>query len=388
MRLRTCSSPSNVHGSRTACALMVMPRSRSISILSRYCARMCRESTSPVRSSIRSANVDLPWSMWAMMQKFRMRDGSVDTHHGRMTGPAATGVRVAYDALPPPVRDWVDTTLASPVVQAQTQPGGFSPGVAARLVCADGSRAFVKAVSADTNPHSPTLHRREIEVLQLLPADLPVPRLIAAYDEPPWVTLLIEDVDGQQPRLPWDDSELDRVLPLGRTVNGVTDVRVGSVGERLAEWAGGTKLAAGDGPADPWARQHLDRLVALEQTVEQATAGEHLLHVDFRADNVLLGAGRDWLVDWPWARAGAPWVDVVLGAPCIALQGGPNPDDLLQRAGVSAEAEAVNAVAAAFAGVMVYLSVQPPPPGIPTVREFQAAQGRIAMDWLRTRTRW
>src|SRR5436309_2311290 len=184
IRLRTCSLPSNVHGNRTACALIVMPRSRSISILSRYCARMCRLSTSPVRSSIRSANVDLPWSMWAMMQKFRMRDGSVDTHHGRMsapsTGPAAAGVRVAYDALPPAVRDWVETALASPVVQAQTQPGGFSPGVAARLECADGTRAFVKAVSADTNPHSPTLHRREIEVLQLLPADLPVPRLLAA----------------------------------------------------------------------------------------------------------------------------------------------------------------------------------------------------------------
>ncbi|HMC71500.1 MAG TPA: hypothetical protein VKJ07_20250, partial [Mycobacteriales bacterium] len=129
-----------------------------------------------------------------------------------MTGPAAAGVRVAYDALPPTVRGWVDDALGSPVTQARTQHGGFSPGVAARLECVDGTRAFVKAVSADTNPHSPTLHRREIEVLQLLPAHLPVPRLLAAYDEPPWVALLIEDVDGQQPRLPWDDSELDRVL--------------------------------------------------------------------------------------------------------------------------------------------------------------------------------
>src|SRR3954453_18007488 len=237
MRLRTCSSPSNVHGSRTACALMVMPRSRSMSILSRYCARMFRLSTRPVRSSIRSANVDLPWSMWAMMQKFRMRAGSVDTHHGRMsaapTGPAAAGVRVAYDALPPAVRNWVETTLGSSVVQAETQPGGFSPGVAARLVCADGSRAFVKAVSAEVNPDSPTLHRREIEVLRALPADLPVPRLRAAYDETPWVVLLIDDVDGEQPRLPWDDADLERVLALARTVNAVTGVALGSIGERL-----------------------------------------------------------------------------------------------------------------------------------------------------------
>jgi hypothetical protein len=303
-------------------------------------------------------------------------------------GPAAAGVRVAYDALPPSVRGWVDTTLGSPVVQARTQPGGFSPGVAARLVCADGNRAFVKAVSADTNPDSPKLHRREIEVLGLLPADLPVPRLLAAYDERPWVALLIEDADGAQPRLPWQDGELDRVLALARTVNAVTGVDLGSIGERLAEWAGWTKLAAGPGPADPWAREHLDRLVVLEQSVVDAAAGNHLLHVDFRADNILLGSNLDWLVDWPWARVGAPWVDLVLGAPCIELQGGPPPDELLRRAQVDADAEAVTAVVAAFAGLMVHSSGQPPPPGIPTVREFQAVQGRIALDWLRARTRW
>ena len=53
--------------------LMVMPRSRSRSIESRYCARMSRASTAPVSSSMRSASVDLPWSMWAMIERLRMR---------------------------------------------------------------------------------------------------------------------------------------------------------------------------------------------------------------------------------------------------------------------------------------------------------------------------
>ena len=56
---------------------MVMPRSRSMSIRSRYCGRAARASTTPVSCSIRSASVDLPWSMCAMMQKFRMRSGAV-----------------------------------------------------------------------------------------------------------------------------------------------------------------------------------------------------------------------------------------------------------------------------------------------------------------------
>ncbi|COW75084.1 Uncharacterised protein [Mycobacterium tuberculosis] len=64
-------------GSRTFWALMVMPRSRSMSIRSKYWARIERSSTTPVSCSIRSANVDLPWSMWAMMQKFLICAGAV-----------------------------------------------------------------------------------------------------------------------------------------------------------------------------------------------------------------------------------------------------------------------------------------------------------------------
>ena len=52
--------PPTLHGSRTFWALMVMPRSRSMSIRSRYCARIERSSTTPVNCSIRSASVDLP----------------------------------------------------------------------------------------------------------------------------------------------------------------------------------------------------------------------------------------------------------------------------------------------------------------------------------------
>src|SRR4051794_40769870 len=70
-------SPPDSHGMRTAWLLIVMPRSRSMSIRSRYCARMSRSETTPVICSIRSASVDLPWSMWAMMQKLRIAAGSV-----------------------------------------------------------------------------------------------------------------------------------------------------------------------------------------------------------------------------------------------------------------------------------------------------------------------
>ena len=49
-----------------------MPRSRSMSMRSRYWSRFSRSDTSPVISRMRSASVDLPWSIWAMMLKLRI----------------------------------------------------------------------------------------------------------------------------------------------------------------------------------------------------------------------------------------------------------------------------------------------------------------------------
>src|SRR3954452_13987084 len=56
---------------------MVMPRSRSRSMESRYWARMSRASTAPVSSRIRSDSVVLPWSMWLMMERLRIRSRAI-----------------------------------------------------------------------------------------------------------------------------------------------------------------------------------------------------------------------------------------------------------------------------------------------------------------------
>ncbi len=111
-------------------------------------------------------------------------------------GPRAVGRRAPYAAIPAHVRDWVEATLGSPVVATAEQVGGFSPGCATRLGCADGTRAFVKAVGADLNPHSPTLFRREALALTLLGSHPLWADLLASYDEDGWVALLLEDVDG------------------------------------------------------------------------------------------------------------------------------------------------------------------------------------------------
>jgi len=197
-----------------------------------------------------------------------------------VSAPPAEGARVAWQDVPLPVRGAIERVCGAPVIEARTQPGGFSPGVAARVRCADGTRCFVKAASAELNPDAPRLHRREARVLAELDS------LIAAGHLP-------------VPRL-WGTAELG-----------------------------------------PW---------------------------------------------WPSACRGAAVVDLVFFAPSVAMQGGPEPAALLarSRAGRGASREALAAIVCALAGYFTERSLQPPPPGLPTVRRFQAAQGEVTRRWLAT----
>ncbi|CAN5741538.1 hypothetical protein BH24ACT4_BH24ACT4_04790 [soil metagenome] len=92
------------------------------------------------------------------------------------------------------------------------------------------------------------------------------------------------------------------------------------------------------------------------------------------------------LVDWPWAARGHPLLDLVAATPALAMQGGPSPADLLARTAVGRQAEAdrLTPLVTAVAGMFLERSRQPPPPGLPTLRAFQAAQAEVALEWLRT----
>jgi aminoglycoside phosphotransferase (APT) family kinase protein len=141
---------------------------------------------------------------------------------------------------------------------------------------------------------------------------------------------------------------------------------------------------------DTWARRHLVDLAALETGWEAAAEGPTLVHADLRADNVLLTADRVVVVDWPWACLAAPWFDLVAMLPSVRMQGGPAPETLFADHPVARTADpgAVTAVLAALAGFFVQRSRQPSPPGLPTLRAFQAGQGRTALAWLKVRTTW
>ena len=311
--------------------------------------------------------------------------------------PPAAGVRVAFEALPADLRDEIDARWGSPVVAATSQDGGFSPGVAARLTLADGRHGFVKAVHPSANPQAPELHRREGAVVAAMPVDVPVPRWRWTIDRGAdrWVVLAFDDVGGRQPAVPWRPDELDAVMAAlealaDRLTPSPLDADwLGAAGALMADvdrsWS--TIRGRDADRLDAWTRRHLDELARLERDVVGAAAGSTLLHQDLRADNLLLTDDGVKVVDWPHARVGQPWIDLLWFAPSVAMQGGPDPETLLRRFGpaMGADPAAVDAVLAAIAGFFTLGSLLPDPPGLPTLRAFQAAQGDIARRWLAER---
>jgi aminoglycoside phosphotransferase (APT) family kinase protein len=312
-----------------------------------------------------------------------------------VTFPPAEGRRLEWAELPQHVRDAVEQRLGAPVVDARSQPGGFSPGVAARLTCASGSRAFVKAVSGAQNPESPAMHRREARIAAALPRSAPAPELLWTFDDGDWVVLGFEDLDGTTPELPWRRDELDRVLA------AVHDMAVAMTPSPIALEPASTELAAlftgwrslacdtashGD---QPWIT-HLDELIELEAAAPQVTEGDSLVHLDVRADNIVLTDDAVYIVDWPWAAMGAAWIDLAAMLPSVAMQGGPDPETIWRTHPVQrgVPSDDVDAFVAGLAGFFAHASTQAPTPGLPTLRAFQAAHATTAYAWLATRRRW
>jgi aminoglycoside phosphotransferase (APT) family kinase protein len=302
---------------------------------------------------------------------------------------------VAWEDVPAPVRSAIEHECGSPVVTARTQPSGFSPGVAARVVCADQARYFVKAASGKVNADTLRLHRQEGEILAALEPlivarHLPIPRLRAVVERDLWTALILEDVDGRHPAEPWQAGDLARVVAaldqLGEALSP-SPISVPSVSDKFAaDFTGWRTLAQspGQNDLDSWSRAHLDDLAALEATWAAHAAGDTLLHADVRADNMLLTEDRVVVVDWPHACLGAPFVDLVFFAPSVAMQDGPDLADLLALSSASRDVDprSLAAVVCALAGYFTHRSLQPAPAGLPTVRAFQAAQGVIARRWL------
>ncbi|WP_182523755.1 hypothetical protein [Nocardioides dongkuii] len=305
--------------------------------------------------------------------------------HGR------TARRLEWAHLPPHVRALVERECGSPVVAATSQGGGYTPGFASVLECADGSRHFVKAASVLAQRSFALSYREEARKLAALPPEAPAPRLLWLHDREDWVVLGIEHVDGGTPPRPWRPADLEAAAAvLERMVPVLTpppaELELDPLAEDLADWPAAWDHLRATRPDLP----HLDEAAGLAAGFAAVTAGDTLVHTDVRDDNLLLAAdGRVLLCDWNWPAVGAPWLDTVMLM--IGPRGdGLDVDALLARLPLTRDVprEHVDVLLALLVGYFWRQADERVPPTSPYLRDFQRWQGDVVWDWLAERRGW
>jgi hypothetical protein len=301
-----------------------------------------------------------------------------------------TAQRLEWRFLPRPLRELVEERCGSPVVDAESQTRGFTPGFASVLTCEDGSRHFVKAASARAQSVFADAYRQEARKLAALPVAAPAPRLLWVEDSD-WVALGIEYVEARQPARPWQQDELDRCLD---ELESAADVLTPAPDELVldtfeTEFAPFVEL---------WEHLlahrsdlvHAPEAAALAAGFAEVTRGDTIVHSDLRDDNVLLEAsGRTLFCDWNWPVVGARWLDSLL------LLIGPRGDGIDVEAVIATRpllrdvsAEAIDRTLALVTGYFLKTAEDPVPATSPHIRDFQRWQGEVCWEWLGERRGW
>jgi Phosphotransferase enzyme family len=300
--------------------------------------------------------------------------------------------RLRWAQLPAAVQRRIEDLVGGPVVAAENCAGGFSPGLAARLRLAGGGRAFVKAVDSWQWPTQAPMHRSEARVATVLPPGLPAPRFIGSHDDGRWVILAFECVEGAEPPRPWRHDDLERVVAAAGQLGQADASGLASLPRaesRLGGWSGlaadNTRLARLAARV-PWAAGRLPMLIALEEAGMAAAQGNSLMHSDMYAHNILLTADRVLFVDWPWARLGAPGVDLVILL-ASAAGDGIDPEPFLAASPLTAGVSpaVINGLLAAHAGFCMGGGLWPPLPGLEPIHAAKLKLGLASLGWLQRR---
>lgn len=309
--------------------------------------------------------------------------------HGR------TARRLEWPHLPPHVRALVEERCGSSVVEAVSQGAGFTPGFASVLVCADGSRHFVKAASTKAQRMFADAYREEARKLAALPEEAPAPRLLWLHDADDWVVLGIEHVDARQPGRPWQVADLEACLAMTERMAATltpppVGLEVADFATEFAEWPAYWDRLRSAPPDLAGLAEHAEEAAALAARFAEVTAGDTLVHTDIRDDNLMLTAdGRVLLCDWNWPVVGAAWLDTML------LMIGPRGDGLDVDAALASSpvtrdvpAESIDVAIALVTAYFLLSATLPVPPTSPHMRDAQRWQGEVCWQWLAERRRW
>jgi aminoglycoside phosphotransferase (APT) family kinase protein len=305
--------------------------------------------------------------------------------HGR------TARRLEWAHLPPYLRGFIEGRLGSRVTKAESQGSGFTPGFASKLTAEDGTRLFVKAASKKAQKNFAESYAEEVRKLRLLPEGLPITRLLWSHEDDLWVVLGFECVEGNNPRRPWQRTQLDACL---RTLELLADalnpvparLHLSPITEDLPDLLTGWDYVRRTHPDWP----HLDEAAALAASYQDFEGNDGFVHSDARDDNFLVDrAGHAVLCDWNWPTLGPVWMDTV-DLLVSAFGDGMDADEILASLRLTKDVDPnhIDSVIAQLCGFMLEGRDRPVPATSPYLRVHCRWYSEATWAWLAHRRGW
>jgi hypothetical protein len=280
-----------------------------------------------------------------------------------MTGPAIAQIEARVAAL-----------LGARPIAWQPVAGGYTSAGRWRVRLASGATAFVKA---GTSAQTAGWLRDEYRVYRQIRQDF-LPHLLGWDDDGAAPLLILEDLGAAEWPPPWTPERVERVRAmLAQVAATPAPSDLPSLEDARAMLTGWVEVARDPvsflalslcSPA--WLEVALPALLAAEAGA--TLAGEALVHLDVRSDNICFAGARAMLVDWNWACRGNPLVDVAGWLPSLRTEGGPDPLEILPDA---------PELAALMAGFFASRAGLPDPTPHGRLRALQLAQLRTALPW-------
>jgi hypothetical protein len=274
-----------------------------------------------------------------------------------------------------PQAELAAATGSEPLRWEGVRGGGYGTNTAKWSVeLDDGRRVFVKRALDEL---AAEWLRDEWRVYRSLEAGF-LPQLVGWHDAAGLTFLAIDDLSQAHWPPPWLPGQVSLVLETLDKVHATEPPpglpRLADLRDSIDGWP---TVAADPEPllstgvcSREWLTGALPHLAGA--AAESELAGEALVHLDLRSDNLCIRAGKVLLVDWNHACVGNGLIDVVAWAPSLRLEGGPEPWEL-----VSDSAGLASLIAGFFAARAGLAA----PATAPAVRVFQRRQLEVALPW-------
>ncbi|MCB0114300.1 MAG: aminoglycoside phosphotransferase family protein [Caldilineaceae bacterium] len=279
---------------------------------------------------------------------------------------------MAIHALAEDLASAIESFTGSRIVHVRSVNRGYTPAQRLVISFADGSALFAKV---GTNRYTSEELRKERRIYESLSGTF-LPRYLGWIEgESP--ALLLEDLSGAQWPPPWTDHQIQQVLETLPLLWSSSVPGAPMLSQLKDKHNGWIQIADDPKPflslgiaSEKWLKRALP--VLLDINGEETVAGDSLLHLDIRSDNICIAGDRIVLIDWNLVCMGNPDYDLGFWLPSLQAEGGPAPESILPDH---------PQIAALVSGFFAARAGLPTIPDAPHVRHIQRVQLQTALPW-------